>query len=99
MHAHAWRPAEHALGMPPAKHDGWHYTLPCPSLPLCTCLQLDVAAAMQAGHELLLAANGVLLTAGPLPVRHVRRVQRQDLPLEWQQRRQQQEHQQLGRRR
>ncbi len=47
-------------------------------------VQLDVQQAMEAGQELSLAANNVLLTVGPLPVQYVKRVRLDELPIEWQ---------------
>lgn len=46
-------------------------------------LRLDVAATLAGGHELALAANGVLLAEGPVPVAFVRRIERAELPQGW----------------
>ena len=46
-------------------------------------LRLDVAAVMESGLELVLAENGVLLCAGPVPVRYVQQINRHDLPDSW----------------
>jgi RNA:NAD 2'-phosphotransferase (TPT1/KptA family) len=47
-------------------------------------LRLDVAQALQEGHRLLRAANDVLLCEGPLPVHLVHRIDRTQLPPDWQ---------------
>lgn len=47
-------------------------------------LQLDLKAAMEAGHSFSVSTNEVLLCEGPLPVAFVKRVPSNDLPEEWQ---------------
>lgn len=42
-------------------------------------LQVDLPAAAAAGHTFFQAANGVLLTEGPLPLEFVRRVAPKDV--------------------
>jgi RNA 2'-phosphotransferase, Tpt1 / KptA family len=48
---------------------------------VAVALQLDLPAALAAGHTFFRAANGVLLTEGPLPVSFVRQVAPEDI--EW----------------
>ena len=48
---------------------------------VAVALQLDLPAALAAGHPFFRAANGVLLTEGPLPVNLLRQMAPQDI--EW----------------
>lgn len=50
---------------------------------VCACVSMCPQAAMQDGYSFFLSSNGVLLTEGPLSVRYVERVTRQQLPEEW----------------
>jgi RNA:NAD 2'-phosphotransferase (TPT1/KptA family) len=63
----------------------WHVR--CVSrLEIAACLRQAVlpAACVQDGHAFFTAANGVLLTEGPLPLQYVHRVERSELPDSWQ---------------
>jgi 2'-phosphotransferase len=46
---------------------------------VAVALQLDLPAALAAGHTFVIAANGVLLTEGPLPVQYLHEVSPQDI--------------------
>ena len=57
--------------------------VPAALLP-CKPLQVDLRGAIQAGISFCRAANGAVLSEGPIPLQFVHRIRRRDLPQQWQ---------------
>jgi hypothetical protein len=55
----------------------------CNPLP-CQPLQVDLWGAIQAGIDFCRAANGVVLSEGPIPLEIVHRIRLRALPEQWQ---------------
>ena len=45
---------------------------------------MDLRGAIQAGISFCRAANGAVLSEGPIPLQFVHRIRRRDLPQQWQ---------------